>query len=304
MTRTIWLASYPKSGNTWLRMLIANLSAADGTPADINKPPHRGEIASARAPFDYLTLIDSGLLTHDECDALRPRLYEELAAGALDDEFGTTQPAAPVRFVKVHDAYSLTANGESLLAGARGADGAVVIVRDPRDIAPSLAHHDRCSIDEAIAFMEDGKSAFSNFANLQRAQFRQWLLGWSRHVASWLEQSDIPVCFVRYEDMQQDASAVLRQVLAFAGWPASDEDIRRAVQFADFAELQKQEREKGFREAPRPWKSERFFRRGEVGAWRDELNEEQVARIEAEHGPMMRRLGYALSSTAAMARAG
>src|SRR5581483_9345956 len=72
MTRTVWLASYPKSGNTWLRMLIANLSANEA-PMNINDLPQRGGIASARAPFDYLTLIDSGLLTHDEVDVRLPR---------------------------------------------------------------------------------------------------------------------------------------------------------------------------------------------------------------------------------------
>ena len=52
MTRTIWLASYPKSGNTWFRMLVANLSAKDGKPVDINDLPERSGIASARGPFD------------------------------------------------------------------------------------------------------------------------------------------------------------------------------------------------------------------------------------------------------------
>jgi hypothetical protein len=85
--RTVWLASYPKSGNTWLRMLIANLSAVDDRPVDINDLPERGGIGSARGPFDYLTLVDSSLLTHDEIDALRPRVYEELARGMQDDEY-------------------------------------------------------------------------------------------------------------------------------------------------------------------------------------------------------------------------
>jgi len=49
VTSTIWLASYPKSGNTWLRLLITNLSAKDGKPVDINDLP--GGIASARGPF-------------------------------------------------------------------------------------------------------------------------------------------------------------------------------------------------------------------------------------------------------------
>ena len=95
MTRTVWLASYPKSGNTWLRMLIANLSGAGRSAGDINDLPERGGIASARGPFDYLTLIDFGLLTHDEVDCLRPRVYEELANGAQDDEYD--EPAGPRR---------------------------------------------------------------------------------------------------------------------------------------------------------------------------------------------------------------
>ena len=160
MTRTIWLASYPKSGNTWFRMLVANLSATDGKPVDINDLPERGGIASARGPFDHLTLIDSGLLTHDEIDCLRPRVYEELARGAQDDEYDKPEAIPPVRFVKVHDAYTLTPKGEPLLAGRRGADGAIVIVRDPRDVAPSLANHNRVDLDEAIALMNNAEAAY------------------------------------------------------------------------------------------------------------------------------------------------
>ena len=72
--------------------------------------------------------------------------------------------------------------------------------------------------------------------------------------------------------------------------------------FADFGQLRGQEQEKGFREAPRPYAGGNFFRRGEAGAWRDELSAEQIARIEAAHAPMMRRLGYELSTASALAR--
>lgn len=120
--RTVWLPTfYPKSGNTWLRMLIANLSAEGDKPVDINDLPEGGGIASARGPFDHLLLIDSGLLTHDEVDCLRPRVYEELARGAQDDEYDEVEAPPPLRFVKVHDAYTLTPKAEPPLAGARGA---------------------------------------------------------------------------------------------------------------------------------------------------------------------------------------
>jgi sulfotransferase family protein len=307
VTRTIWLASYPKSGNTWFRMLVANLSAKDGKPVDINALPERGGIASSRGPFDHLLLIDSGLLTHDEIDCLRPRVYEELARGADDDEHDAPQHAPTVRFVKVHDAYTLTPKGEPLLAGRPGADGAILIVRDPRDVAPSVANHNRSNIDTAISFMNDADAGFCTRTNRQHSQHRQKLSGWSAHVASWLDQADIPVHLIRYEDMQVDTIGTFRRAFDFAGRAADDEDIRRAVGYADFAELQRQEQEKGFSEKP-PRSGGLFFRRGEVGVWRDELTAEQVARIEAAHAPMMRRLGYepagALSSLAPLSARG
>lgn len=299
MTRTVWLASYPKSGNTWLRMLIANLSADGERPADINGLPERG-IASARGLFDRLTLIDSGLLTHDEIDALRPRVYEELAYGTqADDE--DLPAAATARFMKVHDAYTRTPKGEPLLAGDRGADGAIVIVRDPRDVAPSLANHSRIGIDEAIAFMNNASAGFCTQTNRQHRQLRQKLHGWSAHVASWLDQTDIPVHLVRYEDMKTDTLGALRGALAFARREADPGALERAVRLSEFSRLQAQEKEKGFREA-RPGIS--FFRRGMAGGWRDELTADQVARIENEHAPMMQRLGYRPVSLRKLACAG
>jgi len=276
-------------------MLVANLAATD-KPVDINNLPERGGIASAREPFDYLTLIDSGLLTHEEADRLRPRVYEELRRGTADDEYDVPENAEPVRFVKAHDAYTCTSEGEPMLAGARGADGAILVVRDPRDVAPSLANHNRSSIDQAIARLNDAKQGFCDRLDRQSNQLRQQLPAWSGYHESWLAQTDIPVHLVRYEDMQADTEGVFRRALAFAGRNASDEQITRAVRFARFEELKQQEDEKGFREAPVARPGGQFFRRGETGAWRDELSTEQVARIEAAHARMMRRLGYTLSS--------
>jgi sulfotransferase family protein len=301
--RTVWLASFPKSGNTWLRMLLANLSARDDAPVDINDLPEQRRIASAREPFDDLTLIDSSLLTHDEIDALRPRVYEELAGGAAEDDDDEPADASAVRFVKVHDAYTLTPKGEPLLAGARGAERAIVIVRDPRDVAPSLASHRGTGIDEAIAFMSDSEAGFCAGTGRQHSQLRQKLHGWSGHIASWLAQGDIPVHLIRYEDLQADTFGTLRGILDFAGRLASEDDMRRAVEFAGFDQLRQQEQDNGFREAPR-WTGGDFFRRGKTGGWRDELTAEQAARIEAEHAAMMRRLGYELSSTPVLALTG
>ncbi len=299
MIPTVWLASYPKSGNTWFRLLLANLREGGDEPADINDMPERGGLASARGAFDAHLLIESGLLTHEESDNLRPRLYELQSSGEgiLEDE---AEHDEKVRFPKVHDAYVQTGKGEPLLAGARGAQGAIVIVRDPRDVAPSLAHHMRFSLEEAIAFMADPGATFSGTRSNQPNQLRQRLLDWSGHVASWLDQTDIPTHLVRYEDLQADTAGVLAGALEFAGRSVSPYEIERAVAFSSFAELSRQEQAKGFREAPRPNEPGRFFRRGETGRWREDLSLEQAERVEGRHAAMMRRLGYDPSAPASV----
>ena len=301
MTRTIWLASYPKSGNTWFRLLIANLASLDGKPININNIPGAG-MASARHRFDEVVLIDSGLLTHDEIDNLRPRAHAAIARYEMDALLTPSAAANPVHFMKVHDAYVLNAAGEPLLGGSQGAHGAIVIVRDPRDIVASLANHFDCTIEEAIATMNDDNAMACRKTDRQTSHLRERRSSWDANVASWLDQIDIPVHLVRYEDLLKDGAATLRGALSFAGLLVNDEKIKQAVRFSDFLQLQHLERTSGFAEGSR--KGTRFFRRGEVGSWRDELTPEQVARIELRHGKMMQRLGYELSYLSNLARAG
>lgn len=302
MTRTIWLASYPKSGNTWMRGLLGNLLAEEGGPVGLDALA--GISAGDRICFDFVMLVDSGLLTHDEIDCLRPRAYKAIASGDFDDCFARIKSAAPVRFVKVHDAYSVTPAGESLLGGLAGAYGAIVIVRDPRDVAASWAHHLGVSIDDAIATMSNDATASTFLAttNSQGPQFRQKLRGWSTHVASWLDQTDVPVHLIRYEDLLEDTAGTLSGALAFAGVAVSMDKINRAVASCDFVCFRAEEERNGFVEAPR--RGIKFFRRGQAGGWHDDLTCEQVIRIESRHGRMMRRLGYELSHASDLARTG
>ena len=191
-----------------------------------------------RAPFEHRLLIDTGILTHDEIDVMRPRLYADLARGDANEE-----PASPVRFALVHDAYQLTPTGERLLAAA---DGAILIVRDPRDVAASLANHMRADLDIAIADMNDETHEAHVRPGRQHRLFRQRSRSWSGHARSWLEQTDLPVHLLRYEDMKADPVGAFSAALAFAGERASVAKVRRAVGFADFEALRAQEAAKGF----------------------------------------------------------
>ena len=293
MRPTVWLTSYPKSGNTWFRALLSNLDPARAEPAAINALDSTESIASSRGRFDNHMLVESGLLTFDEIDDLRPALYRYLAADTYEDPFDP-ETQYPVRFVKTHDGYTHTRAGQPIMGGAAAAAGALLFVRDPRDVAPSLANHQHCTIDEAITMMADPAYSFCAHPKVLVNQLRQQLLGWGGYAASWLDQNDVPVHLVRYEAMHAAPGPTLRAALDFAGWPVDDATIARAFTFAAMDELQRQEADTGFSEAPRGKEgASRFFRRGVAGGWRDELTREQVTRIEQDHAAMMERLGYA-----------
>ena len=271
-----WLASYPKSGNTWMRAFLSNLKEDGDVPVDINDLA-TGSIASARVWLDEVLGFDTAGLTADEVERLRPAVYDW---ARHDDGIG---------YHKIHDAYTLTPGGEPIVG--RGATrGALYIVRNPLDVAPSAANHWHCTIDEAIAQMGDLRTEFCRSGGRLSPQVRQRLLTWSRHVLSWVDAAGLRREVVRYEDLLDDPLATFTRAAAFLELPRDSVRVSKAIRFSEFRELARQEAERGFLE--RPQRAERFFRRGAGRAWQDELTTAQVKRVIADHGEVMRRFGY------------
>jgi hypothetical protein len=281
MVRNLWwLASYPKAGNTWLRAVLATLVA--GKPVDINAMAWLGGTASNRRMFDDALGIASADLSFVQQMNLRPRVYEILSAEA----------ARPL-YCKTHDAYQLTPAGEPLFP-ATITRGAVYVVRDPRAVAVSFAHHSVRPLDDTISRMDDADAVFSAATARLSLNLPQRLLRWSEHVESWLA-APFPVHVLRYEDMWDDPHAAFESVATFLGIGCDIPRLAAAVEATSFARLQAQEREFGFSE--RPPHAAAFFRDGRTEGWRDVLTPEQAARIVASHGAVMRRLGYDVTLT-------
>jgi aryl sulfotransferase len=276
LRRIIWLASYPGSGNTWMRVFLSNLLADAERPADINALAVRWHAAS-RSAFDAYAGVRASELRDDEIDELRPAVYEALAA---DHE--------PPWFVKIHDAFSYTRSGEPLVS-SRATRGAIYILRNPLDVAISWAYNRDVRIRHAIELMGDAECTLAAVPDGIVPQIRQRLGTWSAHVCGWVD-APLPVHVVRYEDMQADPIAAFGGAAAFAGLPVTTERLTRAIEFSRFAELRQQEETTGFRGRSR--RSLRFFRRGQVDAWRDELTADQAAQIVAAHSAVMQRFGY------------
>jgi aryl sulfotransferase len=267
-----WLASYPKSGNTWFRAFLSNLSDDQSGPHAINQM-NDGDIASQRKWLDDALGFDTADLTADEIDELRPAVYRWTAA------------RGQATCYKIHDARVI--NG---LDDPTYVSGTLYIVRNPLDVAPSYAHQFNCSVDDAIAHMGNPNLTYCANPNGISLQVRQFLLSWSAHIASWLDAPDVATHVIRYEDMHTKPLETFMHAAQFLGLPHDIASIERAIGFSSFSELAAQEAASGFRENMRA--GQRFFRRGECGGWRDSLSVEQVHRIVTDHREMMARFGY------------
>lgn len=271
----VWVASYPKSGNTWTRILLGNLL---GDPREEESIATIGNISASRPLFDDATGLASSDLTADEIDLLRPESYRVLAG----------QSDGPC-FIKAHDACQRNSAGEWIFP-PDCSRGAVLLVRHPMDVALSFAHHMGHG-DLAIAVARLGNASHM-MAGEGHRQYHQRTLGWSGHYLSWTRQDAIPLLVVRYEDMLADTAAEFGRIVRFLGLPHAEDEARiaRAVELSRFDRLRSIEQRDGFREVPA--RADRFFRSGRAGEGIERLPDHLRAKILDTHGPVMEELGY------------
>jgi hypothetical protein len=276
MAGIFWLASYPKSGNTWMRIFLSNLAGQHEKPVDINSP-HGNEIASSRLWLDHLLGFDTADMTPDEIEAVRPECHAWASSEAVETAFH-----------KIHDANVVSSGGPLIRPGT--CRGVLYMLRNPLDVAPSAASHWGDSIDDAIRRLNTPDAVLLGAMNRPQRQVRQRLLDWSGHVHSWVDDSGLDVHVVRYEDLLADPFTHFGAAARFLGLPDDEADLRRAIHNSRFDELARQEETGGFRE--RSKKADRFFRSGRAGDWREALDADQVDRIVHAHADTMRRFGY------------
>lgn len=273
----IWLASYPKSGNTWARVALCSLWA-EGAQLALADIARFAIMPTNRRLFDDWLEVEADNLTHEELALLRPALHDALAAGHVDPQL-----------LKVHDRWHRTEAGRPVFDQSH-TRGAIYIIRDPRDVVVSWARFTNHTIDWAIANIADRDSGLNASRERIAPHIGQWLGDWSTHVTSWLDESGLSPMVVRYEDMHADLAGTLTRIATYLGRTASPDAISGAVIASRFERLADQERRNGFSEIPDS--AARFFVSGRAGGWRDILTPEQAATVERDHAAVMRRFGY------------
>jgi aryl sulfotransferase len=278
MNKIYWLASYPKSGNTWVRIFLTNYLKDADEPADINHL-EGGPIAGDREVFDRWAGVEASDLSVDEIANLRPEVYRQMALHAV----------RPL-YIKVHDACTRNSEGE-LLFPADITGAVIYIIRNPLDIAVSYAHHSGRTPEEVVRSLCGPNGLIFESHEALAPQLPQRLLSWSAHVRSWVDESGLPVTVIRFEDMLARPEAALVRIVRALDLDWDEGRLSKAVAFSRFEGIQEQEKKTGFKERTM-WANALFFREGRAGYWRTELAPGLADKITLINRDVMQRFGY------------
>ena len=267
-----WLASYPKSGNTWLRMMLT--AYKQNGHLNINESAH----SSSDSMTEYMQAAAFGV----PLEKVGERGMALLRPAALYRQIVVAQ-FSPI-FMKTHTVNGLI-DGVVHTVPPLLTERAIYIIRDPRDVVMSLARHIGRPVEETVEAM--GNPRYALFGDRVVPQF---LSSWSNNVKTWTESK---VSYERlvlgYEDMMADPKAEMRQVLDFCKMEIDEDRLERAVEACSLDKLKAQEAEKGFVEN-REDRGEFFHRGG--SRWREELDPVIARQIEKDHGEVMKKFGY------------
>lgn len=266
----IWLASYPKSGNTWMRSLLAHYLMPPGKAPDIN---NLREFTTGDTRQDIFNAAVGGQYqgeTVEEWLKVRQKVVRMIAASKPDHHF-----------VKTH-CQSIKIHGQDLIPPEVTA-AAIYVLRNPFDLAPSFARHQSADIDTAIGRMTSPETIMGTGTGIFDMLGR-----WDDHVRAWTGAPGLPHYVVRYEDLLDRPARTMRGLLEkFLRVPIDNPKLARAIKATSFEAMKKQEEEKGFFEKPKGMTS--FFAKGQAGVWREDLTPEQVARLREAFLPTLEK---------------
>ncbi|MEA3477953.1 MAG: sulfotransferase domain-containing protein, partial [Bacteroidota bacterium] len=231
----VWLASFPKSGNTWFRIFLSNLFSDSPHPVNINEMTET-IISSNRSIIDSYLGFHSSELTAEEIDDLRPEVFRRFS----DEKEG-------LAFIKTHEAWTLNSRGNPIFP-EEITKGVVYIVRNPLDIAISYSFHNNQSIDKTISILNNDISKLCEEKDKLNTQTQQILTSWSNHVSSWTKDSKLPVHIIRYEDMLDDPLISFKSAVEFLNLEYGESEIINAINNSSFETLNEMETSNGFKE--------------------------------------------------------
>ena len=278
-----WIASYPKSGNTWLRSLLcAYYYSSDGNfnqklLKNISQFPQKHHFAN----FDY-----------------NPKIVTDTSRFWIKAQNEINRDSK-LKFFKTHNILGAINNNN--FTNKENSIGGIYLVRDPRNIITSLQNHFELNKDEALKFMLSEKKYLYDYNQANDFSDFQFISSWEKNYKSWTKQDIFPIKVIKYEELMNNTFETFKEIILFIEKITKIKKIfieskaKNSIQSTSFNEMKKIEQSKGFNESvlsKNHSKKIPFFHLGPKNDWKKIFNEDFIKNATLKFKPLLKELNY------------
>tara|TARA_A100001388_G_scaffold185714_1_gene139442 strand:+ start:2669 stop:3517 length:849 start_codon:yes stop_codon:yes gene_type:complete len=265
-----WIASYPKSGNTWLRTLISSYYYSSDGIYNKDLINYIGQFPQKRHFESFSYDAKSPIGTSDLWIKAQEKINKD----------------KKIRFFKTHNVFGKINNNP--FTNKQNSLGCIYVVRDPRNVITSLCNHYELSYEEAFKWMINHKKYIYDDIGSEDYGSFQFISSWSNNYKSWKIQKDIPIKIVRYEDLLEKTYIITKEIIEFINKTTKKDEkinkvkLKNCVKSTLFDNLKNKEKEEGFSEAIFSKKKNKlipFFNLGPKNDWTKILDKDLQLKI-------------------------
>ena len=278
-----WIASYPKSGNTWLRSLLcAYYYSSDGNfnqklLKNISQFPEKHHFVN----FDY-----------------NPKIVTDTSRFWIKAQNEINRDSK-LKFFKTHNILGAINNNN--FTNKENSIGGIYLVRDPRNIITSLQNHFELNKEEALQFMLSEKKYLYDYYQANDYSDFQFISSWEKNYQSWTKQSLFPIKVIKYEELMSNTFETFKEIIRFIEKTTKAEKIfieskaKNSIRSTSFNKMKKIEQSKGFNESvlsKNHSKKIPFFHLGPKNDWHKIFNEDFKKNATLKFKPLLKELNY------------
>ena len=280
-----WIASYPKSGNTWLRTMISAYYYSKDGIFDQSLLKNIGQFPEKRH------FVDFNYNQENVTDTTRFWIKSQEKINA----------DKKIRFFKTHNTFGKLNNFD--FTNKQNSAGCIYIARDPRNVITSLKNHYEMNHETSLKWMTNSKNYIYDIRNVKEDGYSdfQFISSWSMNYKSWRTQKKIPIKIILYEDLLRETYVVFKDIIKFINKTLNIKEeinkdkLKNSVNSTYFNKLKSDEKKNGFVEAVPSKKNDEkipFFNLGPDNEWRKILDKDQQLKLTEIFKEDLIKLGY------------